>query len=240
MTSDNKRLHVIPAVDVLADEAVRLERGDFGRVAVREADPAAVVRRFVDAGARLVHLVDLDGARSGQMRPDVVRRLAEAALPAAIQASGGVRSPADAERLLTAGAGRVVVGTAAFAERGALERYAAALGDRLVIAIDVRDGVVALGGWKRTTSMTAEQAAERCAEAGVPRLLCTAIERDGMLAGPDLALLTRVRTSSGLPLLAAGGIRSTADLDAIEAAGCEGAILGRALLEGLVPLSVLA
>jgi phosphoribosylformimino-5-aminoimidazole carboxamide ribotide isomerase len=240
MQARGKRVKVIPAVDLLGDEAVRLEQGDFGRVAVREADPIALIERFVGVGARLIHLVDLDGARSGRTRPELVQRLAAAAAPAAVQASGGIRSPADAERLLAAGAARVVIGTAAFADAGALERYAAALADRLVVAIDVRRGRVAVAGWEREAGLAAEEAAERCAAAGVARLLCTAIDRDGTLDGPDLDLLARVRAHSGLPVLAAGGIRSQADLAAVEEAGCEGAIIGRALLEGVLPLSTLA
>jgi phosphoribosylformimino-5-aminoimidazole carboxamide ribotide isomerase len=231
---------VIPAVDLVGEEVVRLERGEFDRVVAREADPAAYIRRLVEAGARLVHVVDLDGARSGRPRPDLVQRLVEAAAPAAVQASGGVRSLDGAERLLETGASRIVVGTAAFAEPEALERYASAFGDRLVVAVDVREGRVAVGGWRRQTKLTAEDAVERCAAAGVSRLLCTAIERDGTLGGPDLDLLRRVRERSGLPVLAAGGVRSREDLDAIEETGCEGAIVGRALLEGSLPLAILA
>ena len=231
---------VIPAVDVLGEDAVRLERGKFDRVVAREADPLALVERFVEAGARLVHVVDLDGARSGRARPDLVRRLAAVASPARIQASGGVRSPADAERLLEAGADRVVVGTAAFAAPRSLERYRAVLEARLVVAVDVRAGRVVASGWSRETELTAEEAAERCAAAGVSRLLCTAVNRDGTLEGPDLDLLARVRERSGLPVIAAGGIRSRADLARVERLGCEGAIVGRALLEGRVPLSTLA
>lgn len=231
---------VIPAVDLLGEAAVRLERGEFDRVVAREADPVALVERFVEAGARLLHVVDLDGARSGRTRPELVRRLAAVASPARIQASGGVRSPRDAERLLEAGAARVVVGTAAFAAPDALERYAAALDGRLVVAVDVRAGRVVTGGWSQETELTAEEAAERCAAAGVSRLLCTAVERDGTLEGPDLDLLARVLARSGLPVLAAGGIRSRADLAAVERLGCEGAIVGRALLEGRLPLSTLA
>ena len=231
---------VIPAVDLVGEEAVRLEQGEFDRVVAREPDPAAYVRRLVEAGARLVHVVDLDGARSGRPRPDLVRRLVEAAAPAAVQASGGVRSLADAQRLLDAGASRIVVGTAAFAEPPALERYASAFGDGLVVAVDIREGRVAVRGWQRQTDLTAEDAAERCAAAGVSRLLCTAVERDGTLGGPDLDLLRTVRERSGLPVLAAGGVRSREDLDAIEETGCEGAIVGRALLEARVPLAILA
>lgn len=240
MKQQGASFEVIPAVDLLGEGAVRLERGDFARVVAREADPVALVERFVEAGARLVHVVDLDGARSGRVRPELVRRLAAAASPARIQASGGVRSPADAERLLDAGADRVVVGTAAFAAPNALERYRAVLGGRLVVAVDVRAGCVVTDGWSQETELTAERAAERCAAAGVSRLLCTAVDRDGTLAGPDLDLLARVQERSGLPVLAAGGIRSKADLARVERLGCEGAIVGRALLEGRLPLSTLA
>src|SRR6188768_3257450 len=135
---------VIPAVDLLGDDAVRLERGDYERVALREHDPAALVARLVAAGARLVHVVDLDGARSGVLRAELIGRLAAAAGPASVQASGGIRSIADAEALLAAGASRVVVGTAAFADEGALARFAAALGDALVVAVDVREDRVAV------------------------------------------------------------------------------------------------
>ncbi len=236
MTAD--AFQVLPAVDLLGDEAVRLEQGDFGRVAAR-ARPEELVRRFAAAGARVIHVVDLDGARRGRIRTDVVGRLVEAARPAKVQASGGIRSPADAERLLTAGATRVVVGTAALAQVGALEQFVAELGDRLVVAIDVRGGRVAARGWLDDTGFEAGDVARRCAEAGVSRILCTAIERDGMLGGPDLDLLREVKEASGLPVLAAGGIRSEADLAAVAAIGCEGAVVGRALLDGSLPLRLL-
>jgi phosphoribosylformimino-5-aminoimidazole carboxamide ribotide isomerase len=229
---------IIAAVDLLGEEAVRLEQGDFARVRVRE-DPLELVRRFAAAGARRVHVVDLDGARGGVLRPELIQLLARAAAPALVQASGGIRSVADAERLLAAGAERVVVGTAAFAEPGALETYVHALGDRVVVAVDVRGGRVSVAGWEREAGLAAEEAADRCAAAGVARILCTAIERDGTLAGPDVRLLASVCERSGLPVIAAGGIASEADLDAVCAAGCEAAIVGRALVEGALPLSVL-
>jgi phosphoribosylformimino-5-aminoimidazole carboxamide ribotide isomerase len=231
----SRTFQVVPAVDLLGDSAVRLEQGDFDRVAAR-ARPEALVERFAAAGAPLIHVVDLDGARSGRIRPGVLERLVALARPARVQASGGIRSIADAEALLTAGARRVVVGTAATADAAASRRFARALGDRLVVAVDVRGGRVAARGWTQATGLAPEELARSCANAGVERLLCTAIDRDGTLTGPDLELLRRVVEASGLPVLAAGGIRSGEDLAAVEAAGCEGAVVGRALLDGSLPL----
>jgi phosphoribosylformimino-5-aminoimidazole carboxamide ribotide isomerase len=234
-----QRFQVIPAVDLLGEEAVRLEQGDYGRVRLRESDPAALVARFAAAGAELVHVVDLDGARSGRLRPEIVRRLVAAAGAARVQASGGIRSVEDARTLLDAGAARVIVGTAAFAEEDALGRFAAALGEALVVAIDCRDGRIAVRGWEESGGLDVDEAIDRCVAAGVVRLHCTAIDRDGTLAGPDLALLRRVVERSGLRVVAAGGVSSEADIAAVSATGCEGAVVGRALLEGRVPLTVL-
>lgn len=233
-------MRVIPAVDLLGAEAVRLEEGDYARVLLRERDPAGLVRRFVAAGAGLVHVVDLDGARSGRLRPEIVASLAEAATPSRVQASGGVRSPEDALTLVSAGAARVVVGTAAFAAHGSLDAFVAALGERLVVAVDVRDGELVTRGWTEGTGLGLDEALERCVAAGVPRLLCTAVARDGTLGGPDLDLLERVVARSRVPVLAAGGVRSEADLAALARVGCDGAIVGRALLEGHLPWSVLS
>lgn len=240
MTWRQPSFTVIPAVDVLEDEAVRLVRGDYGDVALREPDPFALVERVAAAGARLVHVVDLTAARSGLVRPELVRRAAQAAADARIQASGGIRTVADALALLDAGAARVVVGTAAFGEDALLTELVAALGDRLVVALDVRDGAIAVRGWEEATAFTVASAVERCLGAGVSRILCTAIERDGTLEGPALDLLGDVVRTSGLPVIAAGGVRSLEDVAAIADVGCEAAIVGRALLEGRVSLESLA
>ena len=231
---------VVPAVDVLGVEAVRLRRGEYEHVTNRRADPLALIETYRDAGAQLIHVVDLDGARSGGVRPNVVRRAALAAAPSSIQASGGVRSLADAELLLAAGAARVIVGTAAFADDDALARFSSAVGDRLVVAVDARDGYVAVRGWTQATSITVDEAVERCLAAGVPRIVCTAMERDGTLDGPDTDLLGQVCSRGDLAVLAAGGVRSVDDLVAVAETGCEGAVVGRALLEGSLPLSALA
>src|SRR5437588_5467132 len=204
-------IEVIPAVDVLGEGAVRLHRGEYADVVERPGDPVELAVRFAAAGARLIHLVDLDGARSGVVRPELVRAVAAAAAPAGVQASGGIRSEADAEALLEAGANRVVVGTAAFPDPA---RWVAALDERLVGALDVRGGRIRSAGWTEEAGLGLAEAVADCLAAGVSLVLCTAIDRDGTLAGPDVDLVRTV-AASGLRVLAAGGIRSPADVAAL-------------------------
>jgi phosphoribosylformimino-5-aminoimidazole carboxamide ribotide isomerase len=215
-------------VDVLGEEAVRLEQGDFRRVTASAGDPAELIRRLAADRPAWIHVVDLEAARSGSMRLGLMRDLSAAAGDVPIQAAGGVRSTADALALVGAGADRVVVATAAFAPPGP-RPYVEALGERLVVAIDVRNGEVAVNGWRRSSGLSLHDAVDRCVEAGVSRLLCTAVDRDGTLAGPDLELVASVVERSRLPVLAAGGIRSTEDLSALAEVGVEGAVVGRAL-----------
>jgi phosphoribosylformimino-5-aminoimidazole carboxamide ribotide isomerase len=197
-------------------------------VVERAGEPMALARRFAQAGARRIHLVDLDGARSGRVRPQLVRAVAEAAAPARLQASGGIRSQEDAAALLDAGAHRVIVGTAAFPDPAP---WAEALGEQLVVALDVRDGQVRASGWTEGAGLSLDDAVARCLAAGVTRVHCTAIDRDGTLAGPDLELVRRV-SASGLRVIAAAGVRSPGDVAALADAGAEAAVVGRALLAG--------
>src|SRR3954471_3689 len=206
-----QRIDVIPAVDVLGTEAVRLHQGSYDSVVERADEPAVLAARWVAAGARRVHLVDLDGARSGQVRPELVAAVAHRVAPVPLQASGGIRSLADARALLQAGADRVVVGTAAWPDPTSwLE-----LGDALVLALDVRDGQVRARGWTEAAGLTFDEALGRAADA---RVLVTAIDRDGTLTGPDLVLV-ETAAATGLRVLAAGGVRSPEDVEALAAVG---------------------
>ncbi len=212
-------IEVIPAVDVLGAETVRLKQGDFESVVKRGGGPADAARRLSAAGARRIHLVDLDGARSGVVRPALVREVARAAgVP--VQASGGIRSLADAWTLLDEGADRVVVGTAAWPDPSPW----LVLGEALVLALDVRDGELRTSGW---TAGTGVSFAEAIVRAQGSRVLVTAIDRDGTLKGPDVRLVAEA-AAAGLSVLAAGGIRSPADVEDLAAAGVEAAIVGRA------------
>src|SRR3990170_3878786 len=219
---------VYPAIDVLDGRVVRLAEGVRERVTVEGGDPADAARRFAVEGASFLHLVDLDGAFSGEPSPGLVASVAAAGVP--VQAGGGYRDTAAVEAALAAGAARVMVGTAALSP-AFLADTAARFGERLVVAIDARDGRVAVEGWTRASDLSPAELAARCADAGVPRLLVTSTRRDGSLAGPDLALLAEV-LPCGLPVIAAGGIASLDDLLALRAAGCEGAVAGSALWRG--------
>ena len=219
---------VAPALDVLEGRCVRLREGVRERVTVEGGDPVEAARRFEAEGARLLHVVDLDGAFAGRPTPRLVERIA-AAVDVPVQVGGGLRTLAAVEGALGAGAARAIVGTAAVSE--AFLEQVAARGDRVVVAIDVKDGRVATEGWTEAADLSAGELAARCAEAGIARLLVTNTRRDGSLAGPDTELLAEV-LAAGLPVLAAGGIASVDDLRAVKQIGCEGAIAGSALWLG--------
>jgi phosphoribosylformimino-5-aminoimidazole carboxamide ribotide isomerase len=226
---------VLPALDVLDGRCVRLRGGVRERITVEGGDPRAAAARFVAEGARMLHLVDLDGAFVGRPSPGLVERVIAAAGDVPVQVGGGLRTAAAVEAALAAGAARALVGTAATSP-DLLGELAAGFGPRLVVAIDARDGRVVADGWTRDSELAPGELARRCADAGVERLLVTATRRDGSLRGPDYGLLEDV-LSCGVPVLAAGGIASLADLRSLRDLGCEGAVAGSAIWLGRFTLA---
>ena len=220
---------MIPAIDVLAGRVVRLSQGRREAVTIEGGDPVELAKRYAGEGAARLHVVDLDGAFDGAPSLGLLEAIATATeLP--VQVGGGYRSIAVIEAALSAGADRVMVGTAAL-DPGFLEEAAAHFAGSLVVAVDVRDGRVAVEGWTSSADVTAAELAARCASSGARRLLVTSTARDGSLAGPDLGLLAEVLPAR-LPVIAAGGVASLDDLRALRELGCEGAIAGSALLAG--------
>jgi phosphoribosylformimino-5-aminoimidazole carboxamide ribotide isomerase len=217
---------VIPAIDVLEGRCVRLSEGRREWVTIEGGDPAAAAARFVAEGAQWLHVVDLDGAFSGEPTQGLVKPIAATGVQ--VQVGGGLRDADAIQAALDAGETRAMVGTAAL---GDVEGLADRFGDRLIVAVDAKDGTVVTEGWVAETDVTAAELARRCAGAGVGRLLVTSTRRDGSLAGPDLPLLAEV-LEAGLPVLAAGGIASLDDLGALRGLGCEGAVVGSALWSG--------
>jgi phosphoribosylformimino-5-aminoimidazole carboxamide ribotide isomerase len=221
---------VIPAVDVLDGRAVRLVQGDYDRIGVEAGDPLELVRLAASFSPPFVHVVALGAARDGGAPLELARAVVGAAAPVPVQLGGGVRSAEDVDALREAGVARVLVGTAAFGELPLRE-----LGD-VVVAVDVAGGLVRTRGWRESSGLTTAAALARCADAGVTKVLCTAVERDGTRSGPDLELLREARGLFEGELLAAGGIRDTADVDALLALGVDGVVVGRAWLDGTLRL----
>jgi phosphoribosylformimino-5-aminoimidazole carboxamide ribotide isomerase len=224
-------MQLIPAIDLLGADAVRLEQGDYDRVLFRQPLDDFFAR-VVATGPDLIHLVDLQGARDGALRTDVIAHCARLAGSIPLQVSGGIRSLEAAQSVLAAGAQRVILGTALWSTPGAVHRYVEGLGEQLVAALDVREGVLSVRGWLVSTGLGIDEALELCCDAGVTRLHVTAIARDGTMSGPDLELYRRV-CASGLKVVAAGGVRNDDDLAELERVGCEAAVMGVGFLARL-------
>jgi phosphoribosylformimino-5-aminoimidazole carboxamide ribotide isomerase len=226
---------LFPAIDVLGGKAVRLVQGDFERRKEYDADPLDAARRWVAEGAPRLHLVDLDGAREG--RPvnlsQLERIAADVGVP--VQYGGGLRTVAGVESALAAGADRVVVGTIAFTDPEVLEAMLQAGAERLWVALDVRDGVIATSGWLASSEVTAPQAALAFGGRGVRGFVYTSVDRDGTMDGPDLEAVERVLDAAGdTPVVYSGGIGTLDHLRRLAALPLEGVIVGKALYEGRV------
>ncbi len=224
-----------PAIDIRGGGAVRLLQGDYERETAYDADPADAARRWAGAGAEYLHVVDLDGAREGEPRNiEAIRRIV-ATVETPIQVGGGLRDDDSVERVLDAGAERVVIGTAALRDPAFLERMLGMHDGRVVVSVDSRGGRVALSGWTEQGDTGAVEAVADLTSRGVGRFLCTAIEVDGTMEGPAVGQLQAIVEATTSQVIASGGIGTIADLEAlaaIDAPNLEGVIVGRALYEG--------
>jgi phosphoribosylformimino-5-aminoimidazole carboxamide ribotide isomerase len=238
---DPTAFELLPAIDLRGGRVVRLAEGDFARETVYGENPAEVAARFRDAGARWIHVVDLDGARDGTRRQTTaMERIVEAAgRGVACELAGGLRDEDAVAAALSTGARRVVVGTAALREpdfaRRLIDRHGA---DRIAIALDVRDGLAVGHGWVQVDpGVPVEEALETLAAHGATTFIVTAIERDGLLSGPNLALLSRLVAMRRGRIVASAGVSSLDDLEAVRRIGCAGAVVGRAIYEGRIDLA---
>jgi len=225
---------LLPAIDIRDGRAVRLERGDFDRETVYADDPLEAARSWVDAGAKSLHVVDLDGARAGEPRNlGHLKRIASE-LPVPVQYGGGLRSHVAVREALAAGASRVVLGTAAYSDQEFLDSVLEAWGVRIVVAIDVRGGHVSVAGWEKTTQMLPEDVIRRMQGRGVNQFVYTNVDRDGMLEGPDVEEVRRMSEVIRGRFIYSGGIGSLDDLVALRElrlVNLAGVISGKALYE---------
>jgi phosphoribosylformimino-5-aminoimidazole carboxamide ribotide isomerase len=225
---------LLPAVDIRDGRAVRLRQGDFDQETVYADDPLDAARSFVEAGARFLHVVDLDGAREGEpVNLEHVDRIArELGVP--VEVGGGLRSIASIRRALAAGAARVVLGTAAFTDPDLLDEALSAFTTRILVGVDVRGGNVSVAGWTREAQVRGADAIRRMQQRGVTRFVYTNVDRDGMLDGPDLEEIAAVSAAVRGRFLYSGGIGSLADLEALRELrllNLAGVIAGKALYE---------
>lgn len=231
-------MELLPAIDLLEGRVVRLRKGRYDEVTVYAEDPTEPARQFADAGARWLHVVDLDGARDGApVNVDAVTRIVEAT-DLAVEVGGGIRDEATARRWLDAGVTRVVIGTAAIKTPGWVRALAAEDPSRVVVAIDARAGEVAVEGWLEGTGRPAVEVAREVDGwgPGPGALLYTNIDRDGTREGPDVEGTAALEAAVGATVIASGGIGALAHLVALRDAGVREAIIGRALYAGVFTL----
>ncbi len=226
---------LLPAVDILDGKVVRLARGEFGQSTVYDSDPLEAARRWVNQGARSLHVVDLDGARSGApVNLEQVRRItAEADVP--VQVGGGLRTIEAVREAMRAGAARVLLGTAAYADVDFLDQAVAEFDDRVVVSVDARQGRLAGAGWTEQTDIPLDAVIEHLNARGVRRFVYSSIDRDGMLEGPDLDGARRVAEAVRGSYTYSGGVSSLEDLRALielRQVNLNGVIVGKALYEG--------
>jgi phosphoribosylformimino-5-aminoimidazole carboxamide ribotide isomerase len=224
-----------PAIDIRGGKAVRLAQGDYDRETAYDDDPVVAARRWVDGGASWLHVVDLDGARSGQpVNLEHVRRIV-ASVEVPVQLGGGLRDSGKVEEAISSGVERVVLGTAAVRDPDLAAAIAAAHGDRVVVSVDSRSGRVAAEGWTESSDLDTREVVIALSERGVRRFVYTPVDVDGLMEGPDLDSLREVAEATDGEVIYSGGVGSLEDLSAIAELGLdnvEGVIVGKALYEG--------
>ena len=229
-------MEVIPAIDIRGGRCVRLAQGDYARETVFGDDPVAMARRWAAEGATRIHVVDLDGARDGLQTNAAIVRTIAAAVTVPVQTGGGIRTIEAVRATLEAGVQRVVIGTAAVKDPALLRDAVALAGDRLIVSVDAREGLVSLEGWTEATGLDALDFVARLADAGVRRIVYTDIARDGVAGGANIEAYTRLLAHTEMRVIAAGGVGSLDDVRALASVGVEGAIVGRALYTGEIAL----
>jgi phosphoribosylformimino-5-aminoimidazole carboxamide ribotide isomerase len=230
-------MRILPAIDLRGGQCVRLRQGDYSQETVFAADPAAMARRWVEAGADYLHLVDLDGARQGRpINGSSVRQIVAAAgVPC--QLGGGLRTEEQVREALDWGLARIILGTRALEDPDWCEHMACVFPNRVAIGIDARDGLVATEGWLKVSTRSALQLAQMCAAWPLAAIIYTDISRDGMLAGPNIEATAQLAATIAVPVIASGGVTTLDDIARLARCSLAGCIIGRALYEGRLDLA---
>ena len=229
-------MEIFPAIDLREGQVVRLFQGDYDKMTIYSKDPVEVAKGFRKAGARNLHVVDLDGAKDGRLSNfDTIRRIVEEA-GLSVQVGGGIRDEDRIRRYLDLGVSRVILGTIATRDFNFVCRMAALYGDRIAVGVDVRDGYVAVSGWKEITHLEGMDFCRRLRDSGVATVIYTDISKDGKMQGTNLEAYEELSGIKGLHIIASGGISSLPEIRQLKEMGIFGAILGKSLYEGLFRL----
>ncbi len=223
---------LLPAIDMIDGQCVRLLRGDYAQKTVFAPDPVAKAKEFEAAGADSIHLVDLDGAKAGHPVNDGIIRAIKKETSLFAEVGGGIRTLAQIESYAEAGLDRIILGTSAVRDRALLRAAAAKYGDRLAVGIDAKDGFVAVEGWTEKSDLTAVEFAKEVASYGVATIIYTDISCDGMLGGPNLAAMSAMAAAVDVKVIASGGVTNIGDIAALKTTGVAGAIIGKAIYTG--------
>ena len=229
-------MDIYPAIDLYGKKAVRLYKGDYARMTVYSDDPVAVARDFAAAGAKHIHLVDLEGAKEGSTANlSVIADIARS-VDLFVEVGGGIRDMATVERYLSVGADRVILGTAAVTDPAFLEEALETHGEKIAVGVDLKDGNVAIRGWTERTALSAREFFTRLEKLGVKTVICTDISRDGAMKGTNRALYRELSREFRVNIIASGGVSSMEDVTALRDMGIGGAIIGKAYYIGAIDL----
>ena len=229
-------MDIYPAIDLFGGKAVRLYKGDYAQMTVYSDCPADVARDFAAAGASHIHLVDLEGAKTGApANLAVIRRILDAA-PLFSEVGGGIRTMDAVEQYLSIGVNRVILGTAAVSDPDFLREALARFGEKIAVGVDLKDGFVAIKGWTETSDLKAEEFFEKMQKLGVGTIICTDISRDGAMKGTNRALYRALSNKFDIDLIASGGVSSMEDVEALAEMKLHGAIIGKAYYIGAIDL----
>lgn len=228
---------VFPAIDIIGGKAVRLFKGDYSQMTVYDDDPSAVARRFAEAGASHIHLVDLEGAKSGDTPNLSTVEKIRKSTDMFIEIGGGIRNLETVEKYLSIGVDRVILGTAAVTNRqflvDAIERY----GEKIAVGVDIKDGMVAIKGWVEKSELEGVAFCRELERLGVSCVICTDISKDGAMQGTNLGLYEKLQTELSLNITASGGVSSLEDVKRLKNIGVYGAIIGKAYYTGAIDLT---
>ena len=230
-------MKIFPAIDLLGGRAVRLLKGDYDNVTVYAEDPVTVALDFVEAGAKYIHLVDLDGARDGGTpNLEVVKRIREAVPGVFIEIGGGIRSEEVVDRYLGLGVSRVILGTAAVLDREFLKASIAKWGEKIAVGVDIKDGFVAIKGWVQKSELEAFSFCRELEALGVHTIISTDISKDGAMMGANHELYRKLSKELAINIIASGGVSAMSDVLALTELGIDGAIIGKAYYTGAISL----